>query len=46
MHVLIHASITIRLGLNGVAVKSRRGTDAVGFAHALQMAYHMIKVSE
>lgn len=30
------------LGLNGIAVKSHGGTDALGFAHALQMAYDMI----
>lgn len=31
------------LGLNGVAVKSHGGTDAVGFAHALEVAFDMIK---
>ena len=33
------------MGLNGVAVKSHGGTDAVGFAHALQMAYDMVKAN-
>lgn len=32
----------IWLGLNGVAVKSHGGTDALGFAHALEMAYDMV----
>ncbi|OJU73188.1 MAG: hypothetical protein BGO07_03370 [Alphaproteobacteria bacterium 40-19] len=31
------------LGINGVAVKSHGGTDSVGFAHALQMAYDMVQ---
>jgi glycerol-3-phosphate acyltransferase PlsX len=30
------------LGLNGVAVKSHGGTDALGFAHAVEMAYDMV----
>lgn len=33
----------IWLGLNGIAVKSHGGADAVGFAHALEMAYDMIQ---
>jgi len=32
----------IWLGLNGVAVKSHGGTDALGFAHAVEMAYDMV----
>ena len=35
----------IWLGLNGVAVKSHGGTDAVGFSHALQMAYDMVQAN-
>jgi glycerol-3-phosphate acyltransferase PlsX len=35
----------IWLGLNGIAVKSHGGTDAVGFSHALQMAYDMVKAN-
>ena len=31
------------LGLNGVVVKSHGGTDAVGFASALDMAIDMVK---
>lgn len=31
------------LGLNGVAVKSHGGMDAVGFASAIQVAYNMVK---
>ena len=31
------------LGLNGVAVKSHGGTDALGFAHAVGVAVDMIK---
>jgi glycerol-3-phosphate acyltransferase PlsX len=31
------------LGLNGVAVKSHGGTDALGFSHALHMAYDMVQ---
>lgn len=30
------------LGLKGIAVKSHGGTDALGFAHAVEMAYDMI----
>lgn len=32
----------IWLGLNGVAVKSHGGTDALGFYHALKMTYDMV----
>ena len=35
----------IWLGLNGIAVKSHGGTDAVGFSHALQMAYDMVQAN-
>lgn len=35
----------IWLGLNGIAVKSHGGTDAIGFSHALQMAYDMVKAN-
>jgi glycerol-3-phosphate acyltransferase PlsX len=31
------------LGLNGVAVKSHGGTDAYGFAHALEMAFDIVR---
>ena len=31
------------LGLNGVAVKSHGGTDALGFSYAVQMAYEMVQ---
>jgi glycerol-3-phosphate acyltransferase PlsX len=31
------------LGLNGIAVKSHGGTDALGFAQALEMAYSMVE---
>ncbi len=33
------------LGLNGVCIKSHGGTDAFGFAHALEVAHHVIKKS-
>jgi phosphate acyltransferase len=29
------------LGLNGIAIKSHGGTDAVGFAHAIEVGYQM-----
>ena len=29
------------LGLNGVCIKSHGGTDAYGFAHALEVAHHL-----
>jgi glycerol-3-phosphate acyltransferase PlsX len=31
------------LGLNGIAVKSHGGTDAVGFAHAVGVAVDMVR---
>jgi len=31
------------LGLNGIAIKSHGGTDAVGYAHAIEMGYQMVK---
>ncbi len=33
----------IFLGLNGVAVKSHGGTDALGFAHSIDVAYDMVR---
>jgi glycerol-3-phosphate acyltransferase PlsX len=33
------------LGLNGIAVKSHGGTDALGFSYALQMAYDMVRAN-
>lgn len=33
----------IWLGLNGVAIKSHGGTDALGFSHALKMTYQMVQ---
>jgi glycerol-3-phosphate acyltransferase PlsX len=33
------------LGLNGVAVKSHGGADALGFFHAVQMAYDMVRAN-
>lgn len=33
------------LGVNGVAVKSHGGTDAIGFSHALETAYDMIRMN-
>ena len=32
----------VMLGLNGVVVKSHGGTDAEGFAHALDLAIDMV----
>ena len=32
----------ILLGLNGVVVKSHGGTDALGFAHAVDVAMDMV----
>jgi glycerol-3-phosphate acyltransferase PlsX len=29
------------LGLNGIAIKSHGGTDAIGFAHAIEVGYQM-----
>jgi glycerol-3-phosphate acyltransferase PlsX len=34
----------IFLGLNGVAIKSHGGTDAVGYAHAVEMAIKTVKI--
>jgi phosphate acyltransferase len=31
------------LGLNGIAVKSHGGTDALGFASAVDLAYEMVQ---
>ncbi len=33
----------ILLGLNGVTVKSHGGTDAMGFAHSIDVAYDMVQ---
>jgi len=33
----------ILLGLNGVTVKSHGGTDALGFAHSIDVAYDMVR---
>jgi glycerol-3-phosphate acyltransferase PlsX len=33
------------LGLNGIAIKSHGGTDAVGFAHAIEVGYQMAESS-
>ena len=33
------------LGLNGVCIKSHGGTDAFGFAHALEVAHNLVKHS-
>lgn len=30
------------LGLNGLAIKSHGGSDAIGFAHAIQVAHNMV----
>jgi len=32
----------VLLGLNGVVVKSHGGTDALGFAHAIDLAMDMV----
>jgi glycerol-3-phosphate acyltransferase PlsX len=32
----------VMLGLNGVVVKSHGGTDALGFAHAMDVAMDMV----
>jgi glycerol-3-phosphate acyltransferase PlsX len=32
----------VLIGLNGVVVKSHGGTDAVGFAHAVDVAMDMV----
>jgi glycerol-3-phosphate acyltransferase PlsX len=31
------------LGLNGIAIKSHGGIDALGFAHAIEVGYDMAK---